>query len=173
MFSLIALCADRRCKCAIPVFDGLFPEPHNTAVLQLLFICAHWHGMAKLRMHIDPTLDILDDVTVDIGNAFRTFNNETFPAFDTRELPREANARKRRQAKKAQANPRSSNQALDTSPDLEDEELDGPRRKTINLQTYKCHALGDYASTIRRYGSTDSYSTERVSNFKFTSHTSA
>jgi hypothetical protein len=119
-------------------------------------------------MHIDPTLDILDGVTVGIGNAFRTFNNETLPAFDTRELPREANARKRRQAKKAQANPRSPNQALDASPDLEgDEELDGPRRKTINLQTYKCHALGDYASTIRRYGSTDSYSTERVSNFKF------
>jgi hypothetical protein len=35
--------------------------------------------------------------------------------------------------------------------------------KTLNLNTYKHHALGDYTSVIRRYGTTDSYSTESVS----------
>jgi hypothetical protein len=34
--------------------------------------------------------------------------------------------------------------------------------KTLNLNTYKFHALGDYTSTIRQYGTTDSYSTEAV-----------
>jgi hypothetical protein len=36
------------------------------------------------------------------------------------------------------------------------------KKKGFNLQTYKFHALGDYAATIRRYGTTDSFSTERV-----------
>jgi hypothetical protein len=35
--------------------------------------------------------------------------------------------------------------------------------KTLNLNTYKIHALGDYVSAIRSYGTTDSYSTETVS----------
>ena len=37
--------------------------------------------------------------------------------------------------------------------------------KTLNLQTYKLHALGDYTETIRQYGTTDSYSTQPVSHF--------
>jgi len=36
------------------------------------------------------------------------------------------------------------------------------RPKTLNLNTYKWHALGDYADTIRNFGTTDSYSTEPV-----------
>jgi hypothetical protein len=39
----------------------------------------------------------------------------------------------------------------------------GRRKKTFNINTYKAHALGDYVATIRRYGTTDSYSTEPVS----------
>ena len=37
------------------------------------------------------------------------------------------------------------------------------RRKILNINTYKYHSLGDYAATIRRIGTTDSYSTESVS----------
>jgi hypothetical protein len=37
------------------------------------------------------------------------------------------------------------------------------RKKSLNLKTYKNHSLGDYVRTIRRYGTTDSYSTEPVS----------
>ena len=32
--------------------------------------------------------------------------------------------------------------------------------KVLNLQTYKLHALGDYATQIRTYGTMDSYSTQ-------------
>lgn len=39
------------------------------------------------------------------------------------------------------------------------------RRKTMNLDTYKVHALGDYVETIRTYGTCDSYSTERVRKY--------
>jgi hypothetical protein len=37
--------------------------------------------------------------------------------------------------------------------------------KEFNLNTYKFHSLGDYADAIRRYGTTDSYSTQIVSKF--------
>jgi hypothetical protein len=41
----------------------------------------------------------------------------------------------------------------------------GPKRRKFNLRVYKYHALGDYAKTIRRLGTTDSFSTEPVSNY--------
>jgi hypothetical protein len=37
-----------------------------------------------------------------------------------------------------------------------------PKVKKLNLSTYKWHALGDYVNTIRRYGTTDNYSTQTV-----------
>jgi hypothetical protein len=36
------------------------------------------------------------------------------------------------------------------------------KQKKLNLRTYKHHALGDYVDTIRRFGTTDSYSTQPV-----------
>jgi hypothetical protein len=136
------------------VFDGLLPEPHNSTILRLLFTCAHWHGLAKLRLHTDHTLKILDDITIHIGIQFRAFTDKTCPAFDTRELAREKRAREHRQQKKA----KDSNSISGSAP--------GPsqsRAKKLNIQIYKFHALGDYASTICMYGTTDSYSTELVS----------
>lgn len=40
---------------------------------------------------------------------------------------------------------------------------DGRRVKTLNLNTYKWHALGDVVPAIRLFGTTDSYSTQIVS----------
>lgn len=40
----------------------------------------------------------------------------------------------------------------------------GRQRKTLNLNTYKDHSLGDYVESIRRNGTVDSYSTESVSS---------
>jgi hypothetical protein len=135
-------------QCAIPVFDGLLSEPHNTVVLRLLFLCSHWHGLAKLRMHTDHTLKILNTTTNSVGVQFRVFSDTTCPAFDTRELNRETNARRRREAKKSNIN-------TTTTTDR--------RRKGFNLDTYKFHSLGDYAATIEMYGTCDSYTTEVVS----------
>lgn len=38
--------------------------------MRLLFTCAHWHALAKLRMHTDDTLKLLDSLTVRIGAEF-------------------------------------------------------------------------------------------------------
>jgi hypothetical protein len=67
--------------------------------LKLLFVMAHWHGLAKLRMHNDLTLDVMDVVTVSLGDRLRAFSQDTCAAFDTKELPREADARVRRETK--------------------------------------------------------------------------
>lgn len=86
-------------QCAIPVFEGLLPEPHNSQIMDLIFSCAHWHGLAKLRMHTDDTLSILDGVTVEIGAEFRKFIKKTCSVFTTHELEREKDARQRRRKK--------------------------------------------------------------------------
>lgn len=39
----------------------------------------------------------------------------------------------------------------------------GRQRKTLNLNTYKDHSLGDYVESIRQNGTVDSYSTESAS----------
>jgi hypothetical protein len=83
------------------VFDGLLPEPHNSAILNLLFVMAHWHGLAKLRMHHDLTLDIMESVVMSLGKLLRSFRDVTCLAFKTKELRREADARARRELRKA------------------------------------------------------------------------
>jgi hypothetical protein len=197
-------------QCAIPVFDGLLPEPHNRTILDLLFVVAYWHGLAKLRMHTDVTLEILEAVTADLGAKLRSFRDKTCPAFDTKELTRELNARMRRQKRKTSTNHKPqmqdtsrstvdghqnadvllpqepagsssqpSNFMRSTIPIAQVAEPDAQsiissshpkastrRSKSFNLNTYKHHTLGDYASTIRKYGTTDSYSAESVSSLR-------
>ncbi len=46
-------------KCSIPVFEGLLPDKHSDILMDLLFILAHWHALAKLRQHTELTLNIL------------------------------------------------------------------------------------------------------------------
>lgn len=160
---------DQHFQCAIPVFDGLLPEPHNTAVLKLLFTCDHWHGLAKLRLHIEGTLDLLDIETQYIGKHLRSFINKTCATYDTHELRREADARKRRKAKKQAGSSGSAQERMpEELPQTEPDgtaEADEPSPKRLNINTYKAHSLGDYARTIRRLGTTDSYSTVIVSVF--------
>jgi hypothetical protein len=172
MIRLLALIFDvifLHCEqCAIPVFDGLLPEPHNTTILELLFVATQWHGLAKLRMQTDLTLDIMDDVTVSLGKRLRQFVGKTCSTFKTRELLREANARIRRQAKPKKRNthrddtPGSAPGAPRAAPKSLSQPNASRREKTLNLHTYKYHALGDYPASIRMYGTADSYSTEPV-----------
>jgi hypothetical protein len=59
-------------QCAIPVFDNLLPEPHNMHALKLLFDLAHWHALAKLRMHADTTLELLTPLLATTSENSRT-----------------------------------------------------------------------------------------------------
>jgi hypothetical protein len=102
-------------------------------LLRLLYKAAEWHALAKLRMHTDSTLDLLEAVTREFGRLMRQFRDQTSNEFDTVELPRETGTRK-----------------------------NGLKKKKLNLNTYKFHALGDYVATIRLFGTTDSYSTQVV-----------
>lgn len=137
------------------MFDGLLPEPFNAIVLQLIFLCAHWHGLAKLRLHTDLTLGIMDRLTTELGQAFLEFERKVCQAFETRELPREMAARQKRHQAKAARNMESQDHSTQPA------ELT-PLFKALNLNKYKHHALGDYVSAIRRYGTTDSYSSQTV-----------
>ena len=120
-------------------------------MIKLLFICAQWHGLAKLRLHSDVTLDIMDDVTAELGTQFCVFSDKICPQFQTQELPHESAAHQRHQAK---ANHQSRvNTGINSN---------NPRQKNFNLNTYKYHSLGDYIATIRRLGTTDSYNTTTV-----------
>lgn len=166
-------------KCAIPVFEELLPEPHNRQLLELLFLLAHWQGLAKLRLHTEDTLSMLDKATIDLGKALRDFNNNTCSMYSTKELPREALSRVRRQEKKVmmQATIKRSHQdgTKTTTPTQAVINANTPqppmqgshtqrKLKTLNLNTYKFHSLGDYAEAIRHYGTTDSFSTQLVSS---------
>jgi hypothetical protein len=139
-------------QCAIPAFDGLLPEPHNTNVLALLKTCASWHAMAKLRMHTDETLKLLDNMTVRLGKQLRHFVSHTCLAFKTQELKCEAEHCQHQQLRSLTGN----GEAVASTPQA------AWQPKTFNLQTYKLHALGDYSASIQEFGTTDSYSTEPV-----------
>jgi hypothetical protein len=80
--------------------EGLFEEPHNTHIMDLLFSLAHWHGLAKLRMHSDTTLSLLDAWTHTLGTDVRKFESKTCRHFGTVELDKEYAARQRRKVKK-------------------------------------------------------------------------
>ncbi|KAI0308472.1 hypothetical protein OF83DRAFT_1018933, partial [Amylostereum chailletii] len=148
-------------QCAIPVFEGLLPdEEDNDRLMRVLFLAAHWHGLAKLRMHTDTTINIFRSVTTSLGDAVREFKQTTCSKFETCELPCEANARIRREAAPSQTGP---TQGTSMHPMMGPIPRQSARvKKELNLNTYTWHALGDYPSTIVSVGTTDSYTTERV-----------
>jgi hypothetical protein len=76
-------------ECTIPVFEGLLPSPYNKLLLDLLFKLATWHGLAKLRMHTDTTLNFLDTSTTWLGQSLRSFMNATKQEYVTKDLPSE------------------------------------------------------------------------------------
>ena len=71
--------------------------------MKLLYRTAEWHALAKLRMHCDSTLLLLEELTTEFGQLIRQFRDLTCAQFKTVELPRETAARKRRHAKQQSA----------------------------------------------------------------------
>ena len=141
------------------MFEGLVPEPHNRKILHLLFLLCHWHALAKLRLYTDNTLKILDDVTVELVSNLWAVVAETCPEFITKELPREVEAHKHWETREHLM---KNGPAVAPAVDHVSAATSACRPKTLNLQTYKLHALGDYATQICFFGTTDSYSTQTV-----------
>ncbi|KAF7372464.1 C2H2-type domain-containing protein [Mycena venus] len=117
----------------IAVIEGLLPEPLNSMVMRMLFRLAEWHALAKLRMHTDDTLTRFDKSTVIIGRELRNFRDYTKANYATKELAGEV--------------------AVAPVPPPP---LPPTKGKFLNLDTYKFHAIGDYPSTVRFFGTTDS-----------------
>jgi hypothetical protein len=151
-------------QCSIPVIELLLPEPHNTLLLDLLFILCTWHASAKLRLHTSTTLRYLKEATRSLGFILRKFAKKTCSAFDTHELPREVNARTRRKAASlAKGRGLKGKKTVKWGKGKGKQQDSTPRqRKLFNLCTYKLSALGEYTRAILQYGTTESYSTQTV-----------
>lgn len=151
--------ANQPLQCAMPVFEGLLPAPHDAIVLDLLFYLATWHAFAKMRLHTSTTLADFKAATTALGHALRRFASKTCNAFVTQDLPQEEAARGRRKAvRAARAGPASSEAAPPTRA--------ATKKREFNLSTYKLHALGDYVNTIQEFGTTDNYSTQVVRAYR-------
>jgi len=118
-------------------------------VIELLFIFATWHALAKLHIHTDTSLRLLDTATTALGNALRYFAWVTCPEFNTFETAGEYNKRQRQQA----ATTTSSAPPPST----------GRQPRTFSLGTIKLHFLGDYVSCIKTFGTIDNYNSALVS----------
>ncbi|KIL54289.1 hypothetical protein M378DRAFT_19051 [Amanita muscaria Koide BX008] len=143
-------------QCAIPVFDGLLPAPHDKIVKNLLFELATWHALAKLRLHTESTLRSLETSTKRLGAVLREFKKVTCAVYITKELPSEEAARGRRYAALR------SQQAPQPAPEVArgNSAKAGKQEKQFNLSTYKLHALGDYPAAIRMFGTSDGYTSQ-------------
>ncbi len=115
-------------------------------------------------MHTESSLKVLEQVHVALGNSIRHFADVTCSAFQTVETDKEYAARcradNRRIAKASGGDPPRTSTAAASLPGP-----GGKRPRQFSLATSKLHALGDYPSQIRCYGTTDSYSTMIVCAF--------
>lgn len=159
-------------KCSLPVFEGLLPKAEEDECLQnLLYRVNEFHTLSKLRMHTDTTLDLLQTATDLFQQDIRVFRDTVCAEHTTMELPREVRARARKQAREAglpipEFHPTSpttpSANSSARAPTGSTTTPTGRKQKSLNLNTYKFHALGEYASAIRMFGTFDSYSTQSV-----------
>ena len=96
----------------------------------------------------------LEETTKALGQVLWRFVTELCKSYATKELPTEEATRTRRKARKI-----AKGKGTKPSGSV------GATSTFFNMCTYKLHALGDYVATIWRYGTTDNYSTQVVSNF--------
>ncbi|GJE92524.1 hypothetical protein PsYK624_086780 [Phanerochaete sordida] len=132
-------------QCIIPCIEGILPPSLEVVVLDMLWELALWHGLAKLRLHTDKTLQIFEATTTRLGTAVRRFARAC-ASIATKELPKEVSARARRNARKSKGK----------EPSVAAER----KRKYLNLKTFKWHAIGHLPSFIRRHGTSEGYSTQ-------------
>ena len=142
---------------AIPAFDSLLPKDDGEVVSDLLFLMATFHAYVKLRLHTESMLESLELVTTALCQALQRFSTEVCPHYQTNELPHEAAARARRETS-----------ATEKRVSLSLKEHNGPsarpKKKEFKMNTTKIHSLPDYAVHIRRFETTDSYTTQTVSS---------
>ncbi|KAG6825451.1 hypothetical protein H0H92_003666 [Tricholoma furcatifolium] len=141
-------------QCAGPCFDGLFCQTSRSVdrkVQDLLFALASWHASAKMRLHTDWSLKIFEGLTIKLTRQIHIFATQVCPKFETHQTPKESHARLSRKAKTAKSD--AHNEAAEPAQQ---------RLRTFNYDTPKMHSIVHYPRAIRKYGTTDSYSTQIV-----------
>ena len=146
-------------QCSIPVFEALLPLEFENIISNLLFELCTWHALAKLRLQTETTIQALEHSTQRLGFALRTFEKTICAHYITKELPREEAARGRRTAALAKK------KNVNNSETRKNQTKSGAKEWHFNLSTYKLHALADYPAAIRRYGTTDGFTTQVVGCF--------
>ena len=76
-------------QCAIPTFEDLLPQKHDRIMQKLLFELATLHGLAKLWLHTESTLNDLENSATQLGNLLQTFKTDVCSEYATRDLPSE------------------------------------------------------------------------------------
>ncbi len=140
-------------------------------ISNLLYVASYWHALAKMRMHTDSSLALLEATTTILGQELRQFALVTCAAFNTRETQSEYEARKRAEERRTRgvaANPSASvPPSASATPSGQQAggvpAVAGRRPRQYNLKTIKLHFLGDYTASIRQFGTTDSWTTQIVS----------
>ncbi|KAF7794376.1 hypothetical protein EIP86_005510, partial [Pleurotus ostreatoroseus] len=135
-------------QCVIPCIEGLLDPKLEHIVMDLLWFMLMWHALAKLRLHTQTTVSLLEGITTDLGRAVRKFARSV-EDIETYELPKEHAARKRREAAQSQATGSAA-----TSTFL------GRKIKKFSLSTFKWHDLGHLVRDILNFGTSDVYSTQ-------------
>jgi hypothetical protein len=130
-------------QCTMPVFKSLFPEDHDVIIQSLLYRFTHSHTLAKLRMHSETTLSLLDEVFKKLSCQLHEFRDITCVAFTMFELPKE----KAMQECKAVCEHSGC-----INPDTGS--ASGQNVTKFNLNTYKFHTMGDYLQLIRFFWET-------------------
>jgi hypothetical protein len=133
--------------------------------LDLLFVSAWSHGLDKLRLHTETTQRCNRQVTDLYGRLQRQFRDITCAAYNTRELPKEVEARQRRALRKQKVSSAAVEEATDPEPAAKRARVEPKKKKVkkeFNLNTYKFHSMGDYPSTIAQMGTTDNWTTQIV-----------
>ena len=135
----------------IPAYEGLLPLEHNRTILELLFELANTHALAKLCLHTEVTVDLLEVSTDYMYHAMDKFARTAWAVYNVYERADEVEARPRRQREK--------------NPNVP---VNGARRKIeFNTnKTIKYHAAGHYPDYIQSHGPLDNYSTQTVSTLQ-------
>jgi hypothetical protein len=121
---------------------------------------ATWHAYAKLQMHTTHTINSFRTQTKELGSQLHRYANKVCSQYETKKLPGEAAACYRRQATKVKKITSALQQPNPSS--TRSKSRKGSNFKPFNLETYKIHALGDYADHIEQFGPTDCFTTQQV-----------
>ncbi len=62
--------------------------------MDLLYLTAYWHSLAKLRLHTEPSVCVMEEVHKGLSNGLRNFADVTCKAFQTVEMDKEHAERK-------------------------------------------------------------------------------